>query len=248
MGAITIMWKRQLKRFIRAKARIFVSLFQPIMFFVAFGFGFGSIYKAANGGDYMTFLAPGIIAMSVLFISVMNGSETIWDKQFGFLKESLAAPVKRWKIMLGRTLGGATIAVIQGILVLLITMLFGFKPVSFTNLLLAFVVMFMVATFFTALGIAIASRVDDMHAFPMIMNFLVMPIFFLSGALFSLSGLPQFMQKITMFNPLVYGVDALRGLLTGQYSIGLGIDMLVLIPAIIIMIILGSWSFKNIEA
>lgn len=247
MGAINVMWKRQIKRFWRSKPRVAISLFQPMLFLIAFGFGFGPVFEAAGGVDYMTFLAPGIIAMTILFGSIMNGVETIWDKQFGFLKETLVAPVPRWKIMFGRTLGGATAALIQGFLVFIITLIFGFRPQSTYTLLLAFIVMLFIALFFSALGIAIASRLDDMQAFPLVINLLVMPIFFLSGALFPITNLPPFLLTIVRFNPLVYGVDALRGLLTGVYSIGLLFDMIVLIPLIIVMIIIGAWSFSKIE-
>ena len=247
MRAVIVMWKRQLIRFTRAKARVFISLFQPLLFLVAFGFGFGPVYASAGGGNYMMFLAPGIIAMTILFSSVMNGVETIWDKQFGFLKETLVAPVPRWQIMLGRTLGGATIAIFQGLLVLFVTLLLGFKFVSFIGLLMALGIMFLIAILFTALGIGLASRLDDMQAFPLVVNLLIMPMFFLSGALFALDGLPSILKWITTFNPMVYGVDALRGLLTGVYSVGLIIDLIVLVPLIIIMIIFGAWSFSKIE-
>lgn len=247
MGAIYVMWKRQLKGFVRAKPRIVVSLFQPLLFFVAFGFGFGPTFAKAGGGDYIEFLAPGIIAMTILFGSVMNGVETIMDKQFGFLKETLVAPVPRYKIMLGRALGGATVAFCQGFFVLLITFLFGFRVQNYFNLIFVFGIMFLIALIFSAFGIAIASKLDDMHAFPMIINFLVMPIFFLSGALFSLEGLPEILGFLTRFNPLVYGVDAMRGFLGGSFSYGMFFDLCVLIPLAFVMILLGAYSFSKIE-
>ncbi len=247
MGTISIMCLRQLKRFWRSKPRILISIFQPLLFLVAFGFGFGPIFQSATGIEYINFLAPGIIAMTILFGSIMNGIETIWDKQFGFLKETLVAPVPRWEIMFGRTLGGACVAMIQGTLVLLITLFFGFRPESLLGLFAAFGIMFLIALFFSALGIAMASKLDDMQAFPLVVNLLIMPIFFLSGALFPLNNLPSILLNIVKFNPLVYGVDALRGLLTGIYNIGLIFDLLVLIPLIIIMIIIGAWSFTKIE-
>lgn len=247
MNAIKVMWIRQLKRYWRAKPRMIVSLFQPILFLIAFGFGFGPTFSKAGGGDYMMFLAPGIVAMTILFGSVMNGVETIMDKQFGFLKETLVAPVPRWQIMFGRTLGGATVAVLSGIIVLIITLFLGFKITNILNLILAIGIMFLIGIFFSALGIALASRLDDMQAFPMVINFLIMPIFFLSGALFPLTDLPNALSFIVKFNPLVYGVDALRGLLTGVYSIGLIYDLIVLIPLIILIIIIGAWNFSKIE-
>ena len=196
MGAIYVMWIRQLKRYWRSKARMIGSLGQPLLFLLALGYGFGAMYQKAGGGNYIEFLAPGIIAMSILFTAMFNGIEVIWDRQFGFLKETLVAPVSRVKIMVGRTLGGATVAMIQGIVVLIISMLIGFRP-QLANLPIALVFMFLIALLFTALGTAIASGMKDMHGFQLIMNFLIMPIFFLSGALFPLSGLPKAVDIIT---------------------------------------------------
>ena len=127
MRVIYILWLRQIKRYFRSKSRMIGSLTQPLLFFVALGFGFGPVYAQAGEGNYIQFLAPGIIAMSVMFSSVFTGVDLIWDKQFGFLKETLVAPVSRLKIMFGRTLGGATTSSIQGILVLILVSLFGFR-------------------------------------------------------------------------------------------------------------------------
>ncbi|MFU8794778.1 MAG: ABC transporter permease, partial [Dethiobacteria bacterium] len=184
MSVIYILWIRQLKRYFRSKARIIGALGQPLLFLFAFGFGFGPVFERAGEGDYMQFLVPGIIAMSTLFTSMFNGIEIIWDRQFGFLKETLVAPVSRVTIMVGRTLGGATVAIIQGLIVLSIALLIGFRIASPLGLFTALLFMFLIATLFTALGTAIASLLEDMHGFQLIMNFLVMPLFFLSGALF----------------------------------------------------------------
>ena len=148
--------------------------------------------------------------MSILFTAMFNGIEVIRDRQFGFLKETLVAPVSRYKIMMGRTLGGATVASLQGVFVFLISMIIGFRPVNASMIIISFVFMFLIAVLFTALGTAIASRLEDMQAFQFIMNFIIMPIFFLSGALFPLDGLPKAMAYITNVNPLAYGVDAVR--------------------------------------
>lgn len=170
MGVIYVMWIRQLKRYWRSKARMIGSLGQPLLFLLALGYGFGAMYQKSGGGNYIEFLAPGIIAMSILFTAMFNGIEVIWDRQFGFLKETLVAPVSRIKIMVGRTLGGATVAMIQGIVVLIVSMLIGFRP-EWTNLPIALVFMFLIALLFTALGTAIASGMKDMHGFQLIMNF-----------------------------------------------------------------------------
>lgn len=247
MQVIYIMWLRQLKRYWRSKARMLGSLGQPLLFLFALGFGFGSVFQKAGQGNYFDFLAPGIIAMSILFNAMFNGIEVIWDRQFGFLKETLVAPVSRFKIMAGKTLGGATVAFIQGIIVFIVAVMFGFK-IQAASIPLAFFFMFLIAILFTAIGIAIASKMDDMHAFPLIMNFILMPLFFLSGALFPLDNLPKVMDFIVKINPLSYGIDGVRGALTGTSHIGMLYDFIVLFVLIIIAGILGSWLFSKVEA
>lgn len=222
------------------------ALGQPVLFFLALGFGFGPVYAKAGGGNYIQFLAPGIMAMTILFTSMFTGMEVIWDRQFGFLKETLVAPVPRWKIMLGKTLGGATIAVIQSLIVFIITLFFGFHP-NWYLFPLTLLLMLILATAFTALGIAIASRLEDMQAFPIIMNFLIMPIFFLSGALFPLNDLPKAIDIITKINPLSYGVDGLRGALVNAAHYGLTVDFLVLFAAAFLLVGLGTYLFNKIQ-
>jgi ABC-2 type transport system permease protein len=246
-GPVYVMWLRQLKRFWRSKARIISSFGQPLLFLVAFGFGFGAIFQKAGGGNYIQFLVPGIIAMTILFSALMMGMEVIWDRQFGFLKETLVAPVSRMQIMIGRTLGGATVSFAQGLIVLLLTLFIGFWPATLGGFLAALVFMFLTAVLFTAAGTAIASRLDNMHAFPLVMNFIIMPIFFLSGALFPLDNLPTALSIVTRFNPLSYGVDGIRGTLTGISHLGLGLDLLVVGGLTAIMFALGSYLFSKIE-
>src|ERR1700691_5570894 len=127
MTAIYVLWLRQLKRYVRSRPRIIASLGQPLLFLLAFGFGFGPIFQRAGQGNYIQFLAPGVIGMTVLFTSIFSGIELIWDRQFGFLKETLVAPVPRILIMIGRTLGGATVAMIQGMIVVAICFAAGFR-------------------------------------------------------------------------------------------------------------------------
>lgn len=247
MGAIYIMWLRQITRYWRTRSRIIGSLGQPLLFLVALGFGLGPIYAAAGAGDYLDFLVPGVIAMSVLFSAMFSGLEVIWDKQFGFLKETLVAPVPRWQLMLGKTLGGATISMFQGIIVFLITLIMGFRPASLSGTFLAFVFMFLIAFLFTAFGVAIASKLEDMQSFPLIMNFIFMPLFFLSGALFPLENLPSVLDKVIKFNPLTYGVDGLRASLTGASHLGLGWDFGVIIAVGVIVFAIGIYFFRKIE-
>ncbi|MEI6849855.1 MAG: ABC transporter permease [archaeon] len=247
MRTVYIMWIRQLKRYWRSKPRMFGSLAQPILFLVALGFGFGPIFQKAGGGNYIDFLAPGVIAMSILFTAVFTGIEVIWDRQFGFLKETLVAPVPRFKIMIGRTLGGATVATLQGIVVFLICLLIGFRPDNWTMLPLAIVFMFLIATLFTSMGTAIASRLNDMQAFPLIINFLIMPIFFLSGSLFPLDGLPGVIETIAKINPLSYGVDGLRYAFTGISHFNIWLDFGVVLIVALVINLIGTYMFSKIE-
>jgi len=244
---IYILWLRQIKRYLRSKSRILGSLAQPLLFLLAMGYGFGSVYQKAGEGNYINFLAPGIIGMSIIFSSVFTGIEIIWDRQFGFLKEMMVAPMSRLNIMIGRTMGGATVATMQGIIVLILSIIFGFHPYSFTGILFAIPVMFLVSLLFTALGTMIASLLDDMQGFQLIMNFLIMPLFFLSGALFPLEGLPKVLSIITKLNPLSYGIDAFRALLINSSHFGLGLDLIVLSIITAIFLFLGSYFFKKIQ-
>jgi ABC-2 type transport system permease protein len=246
MKAIYILWLRQIKRYFRSKARIVGSIGQPLLFLVALGFGFGSVFSKAGEGNYLDFLSPGIIAMSILFTALFTGIEIIWDRQFGFLKETLVAPVSRLDIMIGRTLGGATVSSLQGLIVLAVTIPLGFRP-NILMIPVGFVFMLLIAFFFTALGTAIASLLKDMQGFQLIMNFLVMPIFFLSGALFPVADLPGFLKTVLALDPLAYGVDGLRGALTGLYYFGLGVDLLVLGVITFIILAIGTYLFSKIQ-
>jgi ABC-2 type transport system permease protein len=247
MNSIYILWLRQLKRYFRSRSRIVGSLGQPILFLVAFGFGLGPTFAKAGQGNYLEFIAPGIISMSILFTAIFSGIEIIWDRQFGFLKETLVAPITRWQIMVGRTLGGATVAVFQGLIVLILSLFFGFRIETFTLIPQMLIFMILIALLFTALGTAIASILTDMQGFQLIMNFLIMPIFFLSGALFPLQGLPKAIQAIVAANPLSYGVDGLRGTVTGVFNFGLSTDLIVLSLATAILIGIGTYLFSKIQ-
>ena len=210
MSSIYILWIRQLKRYVRSRSRIVSSLGQPVLYLIALGFGFGPIFQKAGEGSYLQFLAPGVVGMTILFTAMFNGIELIWDRQFGFLKETMVAPVPRVLIMLGRTLGGATVAVIQGLIVVLVCVVAGFRPINWTFVPVAFTFMVLIGFSFTALGTAIASLLSDFQGFQLVMNFLVMPIYFLSGALYPLRNAPPVLEAIARIDPLAYGIDGLR--------------------------------------
>lgn len=247
MSAIYILWLRQVKRYFRSRPRIIASLGQPLLFLLALGFGFGPIFQRAGQGSYIQFLAPGVISMSILFTAIFSGIELIWDRQFGFLKETLVAPVPRILIMAGRTLGGATVALFQGLIVVVICLLAGFRITSAGQLPMAFLYMVLVAVMFTALGTAIASVLSDFQGFQLVMNFLVMPIFFLSGALFPLTGLPKALEIIAQLDPLTYGVDGLRGALIGLGHFSAVMDFGVLAVIASVLVALGAYLFSRIQ-
>ncbi len=248
MGTIYIMWLRQMIRYFRSPARIVAALAQPLLYMLAFGYGFGRIYQMAGQGDYLSFLAPGILGMSILFTSIFSGMELIWDRQFGFLKETLAAPVSRLNVMLGRTAGGATVATFQAAIILALATLLGFRPHDWAMLAPALGAMFLVAWLFTTLGTWFAAMLSDFQGFQMIMNFLIMPMFFLSGAMFPLTHVPRVLVTIASFDPLSYGVDAFRGLLLGASHFGLALDFAVLAGLTALLMALASRAFSRIEA
>src|SRR5947209_5233258 len=225
MSVIYVLWLRELRRYVRSRAQIVASLGQPILYLVALGFGLGPVFQKAGQGSYVQFVAPGIMAMTILFSSVFSGMGLLWDRQFGFLKETLVAPVPRIQIMLGRTLGAATVAVIQGLLVAIVCFVAGFRIVDVRTAPVALVFMLLIASLFAALGTAIGSVLQNIQGFQLIMNFLVMPIFFLSGALYPLSNLPTFLSVVTRLDPLAYGVDGLRTTLIGVAHFGLLVDV-----------------------
>lgn len=247
MSAIYILWLRELKRYTRSRSQMIASLGQPILYLVALGFGLGPVFKRAGAGNYLQFVAPGVIGMSVLFTSIFSGLGLLWDRQFGFLKETLVAPVSRIQIMIGRTLGGATVAVLQGLLVTVVCLLAGFRPAHLLMVPLAVVFMVMIALLFAALGMAIGSGLEDMQGFQLIMNFLVMPIFFLSGALFPLNGLPVALSYVTKIDPLSYGIDGMRNVLLGQSAFDPRLDLLVLVVLACVLLIFGAHRFNQIE-
>src|SRR5437763_299683 len=152
MQAIYILWLRELKRYVRSKAQIIASLGQPLLYLLVLGFGLGPVFQSAGRGSYLQFMAPGIISMTVLFSSIFSGIALLWDRQFGFLKETLVAPVPRIHIMIGRTLGGATVAVLQGALIFVVALIAGFRPVSVLAVPLAFLVIVLIAVVFAALA------------------------------------------------------------------------------------------------
>src|SRR5205814_3445841 len=217
------------------------------MYLAVLGFGLGPVFRRAGEGSYLQFMAPGVIGMTVLFTAMFSGIAMLWDRQFGFLKETLVAPVPRIQIMFGRTLGAATVAVLQGLLVLVVCFVAGFRVTGFARLPQALIFMALIACAFSALGTAIGSALENMQGFQLIMNFLVMPIFFLSGALYPLTNLAAGFKLVVSLDPLAYGVDGLRATLLGASHFGPAVDALVLVGVAGVLLVIGSRLFARIQ-
>ncbi len=246
MQAVFTIWQREVIRYLRSPSRIIGSLGMPFFFLAFLGLGLQSAFAIRPGGEkYLDYIAPGIVGMVLLFSSTVSGISVIWDRQFGFLKVMLVAPIPRLAIVLGRTAGGTTTASIQAIIFLGISFLLGVRVPSPGGLMLALVFMGLIGLSFSSLGVALASRMEDPHGFQLIFNFLIMPIFFLSGALFPLGKLPVFIKVLAYLNPLIYGVDGLRWALLGVSQFGPVVDLLVLSAVSAGLLVLGAVLFQG---
>lgn len=225
--AVYIIWYRDMLRFWRDRARLAGSFAQPLLFLIIFGTGLSSSLSGLGGGaagaslagvgsvSYIQFMFPGIIGMSVLFSAIFGSMSIVWDREFGFMREILVSPIDRGAVAVGKALGGATQAMIQGLIILLLAPLVG-VPLTVSTVVLLIPFTFVLAFGLASMGVAIASRMKSQQAFMIIINFLTMPIFFLSGALFPLTNLPAWMEVLTHINPASYGVDPLRRVVLGQ--------------------------------
>jgi ABC-2 type transport system permease protein len=209
LRGVRVVWRRELIRFSRDRTRMITSLIQPVLFLFILGTGLSSIARSTAGISFKTFMFPGIIGMTVLFTAVFSAMSIVWDREFGFLREMLVAPVKRWSIVLGKCFGGMTVATIQGVIFLCLAGTVGvpYSPVMLIELVGEMALM---AFALTAFGVLIASRIQQMQSFQVVTQFFVMPMFFLSGAMFPLSGLPEWLTALTKIDPLTYAVDPLR--------------------------------------
>ncbi len=222
LRAIYIIWYRDVLRFWRDRARLIASFAQPLLYLLIFGTGLSSALSGGFGGggaggasfSYTQFIFPGIIGMTVLFGAIFSAMSIVWDREFGFLKEVLVAPIDRSAVAIGKSLGGATQAMIQGVVLMVLAPLVGVS-LTIGSVLAAIPLIFVLAFSLSALGVAIASRMRSMQGFQVVMNFLMMPIFFLSGALFPLGGLPWWMTGLTFVDPAAYGMDPLRRVILG---------------------------------
>lgn len=248
--AVYVLWLREMKRFLRAKSRIIGALAMPLFFLAFLGLGFRRMALPGMDADinYIQFLVPGIVGMSLLFSSTFGGLSVLWDKEFGFLKEIMVAPVSRISIVLGRIAGGVTTALIQSVLILGISSFMGFKISSVFSLLIGFLFMILISVTFLGLGLIFASKMKDMQGFSIVMNFVIFPLFFLSGALYPLENFPVWLRMISYLDPLTYGVDGLRAALLDASSYSLVLDLALMIGFAVFMIVTGAYFFERSES
>lgn len=244
LKGIYVIWLRELIKFWREKIRILTSLVQPAVWLFIMGKGIGSSFAASLTVDYVQFMFPGVIGMTVLFTSIFSAVSIIWDRQFGFLKEVMVAPVSRTSIVIGKALSGSTTAMIQGTMILLFAPLVKVH-VTLVILLQSMFVMFLISFTLSSAGILVAARMESFHSFQLLMNFIVMPMFFLSGAIFPISRLPLWMRSLAVINPLRYGVDALKGVIIQLNENSIMLDLSVIMVLALVLVSLAVYVFKK---
>jgi ABC-2 type transport system permease protein len=212
LRAARMVWRREIIRFGRNRLRILTSLAQPVLFLFVLGTGLSTIVRggpATSGSNFRTFIFPGIVAMTVLFSAIFSAVSIVWDREFGFLREMLVAPIRRSSLVVGKCAGGATVATLQALIILVLSPLVGI-PFSAPLLLILVGEMVLMAVALTAVGMVMAARMQQVESFQVVMQFVVLPMFFLSGAMFPLTGLPQWLTVLTRLDPLSYAVDPMR--------------------------------------
>ncbi len=234
---------REIIRLWRQKVRLITTIVMPLLWLGIIGNAFSSIFKFENI-DFISFLTPGILIMTIVFTATISGITTVFDREFGFLKEMLVAPIKRESILIGKLLGGVTQSILQGIIIILLAIFMGvkFSLFSIPGMLLA---MFFVSIAFVSLGLAVASKISSMEGFQMVMNFMIQPMIFLSGAFYPTSLLPDWLKILVKLNPLSYGVDAMRYFAIGINEFNIILDLAVLIIFSIFLILIGGYLFRK---
>src|SRR5579871_3133404 len=221
LRAVNIVWRREILRFRADRLRMVTSLVQPVLFLFVLGTGLSRLASRGlpSGVDFRTFIYPGVLAMSVLFTSIFSAASIVWDREFGFLREMLVAPVRRWAIVVGKILGGATVATFQGVIFLALA---GVAHVPYNPVLLLTLVgeLLLLSFTLTAFGVMMAARIKQIQAFMALTQLFVLPLFFLSGALYPLNGLPPWLTVLTRIDPLTYIVDPMRHAVFGHLTTG----------------------------
>lgn len=247
LQSVYTVWLRDLVRVRRDRTQLLGSLARPMLWLLFLGVGMGPVFHSDMEMSYLHYLLPGIIAMNLLFASFLSAISIIWDREFGFLKEILVSPISRSAIAFGKAASGSTIAVLQGLVVLAFAPLLHI-PLSFSSLLLLIPSMFLVAFTCTSMGIVLASRMTSFEGFGTIANFVIMPMFFLSGGIFPLDRIPTWLKILTRLNPLTYGVDQFRWILYGVHRFPVAFDLSFNIVFSLLMLTLAIAMFKRSPA
>jgi ABC-2 type transport system permease protein len=245
-STIYMIWLRDLIRYVRQRSRLYGSIARPVLWLFILGSGLRPSFGAIQGYNYTQFIFPGIISMALIFTAIQSAISIIWDREFGFLKEILVAPVPRTAIALGKAFAGSTLSVIQGTLILIFAPLVKI-PIAWQDILVLIPAMFLISFALVGIGIIIASRMTSFEGFGTIMNFLIMPMFFLSGAVFPVAGLPEWLKIVVYINPLTYGVDLLRKIVLGISTFSIAIDCSVLVIFGIAVIFFAVLFFNQCE-
>ncbi|MBI4139898.1 ABC transporter permease [Candidatus Woesearchaeota archaeon] len=246
-NGVIVVFERQMVRYWRHKLRWLVALVTPLFFLLFLSVGLKHIQLPGIEENYLVFSAPGIILMTVLFHSMFTGVELIFERQFGFLKETLIAPIPRWEAILGKVLGGAVIGLIQGILMTFVAILAGMPIISFLGVIKAFFFLFLTGMASTAIGVAFAVKIHDTQGFVLIVNLVLFPLFFLSGALFPFTTAPWWLKFLVQLNPITYGVEGTRAALTGIQQIGFVNCALVLFFFTVVVVWFSAKMFETVE-
>lgn len=248
LAKVYAIWLREFKVFLREKSRLIASTFTPVLWLFVIGSGIGSTanFTSAPGVEYQTFIFPGIVSMSIIFTSVFYGSYIIWDRKFDFLKSVMVAPVSRGSVFVGKTLGGMTTSLVQALILLAIGAAIGipFTPLSLVQ---AVAVILLMSFGLTSLGLALGSYMYSLEGFQMIVSFVVFPLFFLSGALFPLDGLPSWLYALAAIDPATYGVNAMRGTMLGIGG-DPAVDFAILTAYTGALGLFGIFSFRRMKA
>jgi ABC-2 type transport system permease protein len=248
-------WLGEVKVFQRETSRVISSIASPLLWLFFFGAGLGGrvVLDLPRGVGYTAFIYPGLIVMSVLFGSMFYGLYIVWDRKLDFLKEVLAAPIRRDSVFLGKVLGGTTDAIVQALLLLVLGALLlpfmqpGFQGLLPAGIFLALPVIFLLAVSIASLGLGIGTLFESFEGFQVVVSFIAFPMFFLSGGLFPVDGLPPALAFGVKINPLTYGVDALRQVLIGHGSFALAIDLGVIVGFALAMMAIGTWAFSRMK-
>ncbi len=247
--AIYVIVLREFKRFFRQKGRLITTIARPLIWLIIVGSGFVHLIDVESGANYIQFILPGIIGMTILFTSVFSTISVVWDREFGFLREMLVAPVSRVTIVIGKLISGTALSVFQGALLLVVAPIVGLE-IGVADILLMLFFMTLVALAITSLGLFVASFLTSLEGFNVIMNFIVLPMFFLSGALYPVDNLPEAIKFLSFINPLCYGVDAFKHVLLpggGNLSaeLPLYVDIFFVLTFSIVMTFLSALVFEK---